>query len=90
MPRGVYCRKHLRKGNAIEHVDENTIGIVIVQRNGDRHVALVDKHLYYEKNLGSMTFSFSEGYAVTRIPHPDGGKNKRGYARSNKLLNCTT
>ena len=70
-----------RKGNEIEHVDENTIGIVIVQRNGERHVALVDKDIYYEKNLGSMTFSFNNGYAITSIPHPDGGKRKGGKRR---------
>jgi len=74
--------KGYRKGNAIEEVDGNTIGIVLVRRNGDRHVALVDKHFYYEKNLGSITFRFhGKGYAATSIPHPDGGKNKSGSGR---------
>jgi len=75
------CSKGYRKGNATEEVDHNTIGIVIVQRNGDRHVALVDKDVYYEKNLGSMTFVFSNGYALTAIQHPDGGKLKSGKNR---------
>ena len=74
-----------RKGNEIEHVDENTIGIVIVRRNGERHVALVDKDIYYEKNLGSMTFHFSE-YAQTNILHPDGGKTKSGSRRTTTLF----
>ena len=92
MPRGVYCRKnrigatHKKKGNAIEIVDENTIGIVIVRRNGDRRVALVDKDIYYEKNLGSMTFGFNLGYVYTTIPHPDGGKERCGRTRRTSLF----
>ena len=68
MPRGVFPRKR----NAIEEVDENTIGIVIVRRNGERFVALVDKHVYYEKNLGSITFRYNARYVKTNIPHPEG------------------
>jgi hypothetical protein len=92
MPRGVYCRKNRigetrkKKGNAIEIVDENTIGIVIVRRNGDRHIALVDKHLYYEKNLGSMTFSLNHGYVTTNIPHPEGGVRAKTKSARQTLL----
>lgn len=77
-------RKGYTKGNETEEVDENTIGIVIVRRNGDRHVALVDRDVYYEKNLSSITFGVNTDsrYVGTTIKHPDGGYRKDGQPRT--------
>ena len=77
-----------RKGNEIEHIDEETIGIIVVKRNGDRHVVVVDKEQYEQKGLASMTFYMGgkrQPYAATSIPHPDGLLRKNGNTRTATL-----
>jgi hypothetical protein len=80
--------KGWRKGNAIEHIDEETIGIIIVKKNGDRFVAIVDKDQYYERRLFSMTFYVGgkrKPYAATSIVCTDSVLRENGHPRTTTL-----